>query len=35
VVREFVKRAIGNGIDIIRVFDALNDLRNMSSRRRD
>ena len=30
VVREFVKRAIGNGIDIIRVFDALNDLRNMS-----
>jgi len=29
-VREFVKRAIGNGIDIIRVFDALNDLRNMS-----
>jgi oxaloacetate decarboxylase alpha subunit len=28
-VREFVKRAIGNGIDIIRVFDALNDLRNM------
>ena len=30
VVREFVKRAIGNGIDVIRVFDALNDLRNMS-----
>lgn len=30
VVREFVKRAIGNGIDIVRVFDALNDLRNMS-----
>jgi oxaloacetate decarboxylase alpha subunit len=29
VVREFVKRAIGNGIDIVRVFDALNDLRNM------
>lgn len=29
-VREFVKRAIGNGVDIIRVFDALNDLRNMS-----
>ena len=28
-VREFVKRAIGNGLDIIRVFDALNDLRNM------
>lgn len=29
-VREFVKMAIGNGIDIIRIFDALNDLRNMS-----
>jgi oxaloacetate decarboxylase alpha subunit len=28
-VREFVKYAVGNGIDIIRVFDALNDLRNM------
>lgn len=27
--REFVKRAVGNGIDIIRVFDALNDLRNV------
>ena len=29
VVREFVKRAVGNGIDIIRCFDALNDLRNV------
>lgn len=29
VVREFVKRAVGNGVDIVRVFDALNDLRNM------
>jgi oxaloacetate decarboxylase alpha subunit len=28
VVREFVKRMIGNGIDIVRIFDALNDLRN-------
>jgi oxaloacetate decarboxylase alpha subunit len=28
-VREFVKYAVGNGIDIVRVFDALNDLRNM------
>ncbi|NLL37485.1 MAG: pyruvate carboxylase subunit B [Fretibacterium sp.] len=28
-VREFVKKAVGNGLDIIRVFDALNDLRNM------
>lgn len=29
VVEEFVKRAIGNGIDIIRIFDALNDTRNL------
>ena len=29
VVREFVKRAVANGIDIIRIFDALNDSRNM------
>jgi oxaloacetate decarboxylase alpha subunit len=29
VVEEFVKRAIGNGIDIIRIFDALNDERNL------
>ncbi|MCL2496789.1 MAG: pyruvate carboxylase subunit B [Clostridiales bacterium] len=29
VVDEFVKRAISNGIDIIRIFDALNDLRNL------
>lgn len=28
-VREFVKYAVGNGVDIVRVFDALNDLRNM------
>ena len=28
-VREFVKRAVGNGIDIMRLFDALNDLRNL------
>ncbi len=28
-VREFVKRAVGNGLDIIRIFDALNDLKNM------
>lgn len=30
VVREFIKRAVGNGIDIIRIFDALNDPRNMA-----
>jgi len=29
VVREFVKRMVANGIDIVRIFDALNDLRNM------
>ncbi len=29
VVEEFIKKAIKNGIDIIRVFDALNDPRNM------
>ncbi|MDO4582026.1 MAG: pyruvate carboxylase subunit B [Bacillota bacterium] len=30
VVDEFIKRAVGNGIDVIRIFDALNDLRNYS-----
>ncbi|WZL74278.1 oxaloacetate decarboxylase subunit alpha [Clostridiaceae bacterium 35-E11] len=29
VVEEFVKKSIANGIDIIRVFDALNDVRNL------
>ncbi|KXG76844.1 oxaloacetate decarboxylase subunit alpha [Thermotalea metallivorans] len=29
VVSEFVKRSISNGIDIIRIFDALNDVRNL------
>lgn len=29
VVREFVERAAINGIDIFRIFDALNDIRNM------
>jgi oxaloacetate decarboxylase alpha subunit len=29
VVEEFVKKSIGNGIDIIRIFDALNDPRNL------
>ena len=31
VVFEFVKRVVGNGIDIIRIFDALNDIRNMET----
>ncbi|MDD2215951.1 MAG: oxaloacetate decarboxylase subunit alpha [Eubacteriales bacterium] len=29
VVEEFVKKSISNGIDIIRIFDALNDPRNL------
>ena len=29
VVDKFVERAIANGIDIIRIFDALNDTRNL------
>src|SRR5699024_2812788 len=31
VVEEFVKKAIENGIDIIRIFDALNDTRNIKT----
>ncbi len=31
VVSEFVKRAIYNGIDIVRIFDALNDIRNLET----
>ena len=31
IVTEFVKRSIANGIDIIRVFDALNDVRNLET----
>ena len=30
VVRLFVRHAILNGIDIVRIFDALNDLRNIA-----
>lgn len=29
VVEEFIKKSIENGIDIIRIFDALNDTRNI------
>ncbi len=29
VVREFVRLAVKNGVDVFRVFDALNDIRNM------
>ncbi len=30
VLDEFIKQAVGHGIDIIRIFDALNDPRNIS-----
>ena len=29
VVTEFIKRSVANGIDIVRVFDAFNDTRNL------
>lgn len=31
VVEYFVQRSIANGIDIIRIFDALNDVRNLET----
>ena len=31
VVDEFVRLSIKNGIDIIRIFDALNDVRNLET----
>lgn len=31
VVEYFVQKSIANGIDIIRIFDALNDLRNLET----
>ena len=31
VVRLFVRKSVENGIDIIRIFDALNDLRNIET----
>lgn len=31
IVRAFITKSIENGIDIIRVFDALNDLRNLET----
>ncbi|MCL2140918.1 MAG: pyruvate/oxaloacetate carboxyltransferase [Dehalococcoidia bacterium] len=31
VVRDFVRLSIKNGVDVFRVFDALNDIRNMRS----
>ncbi|HZK21695.1 MAG TPA: pyruvate carboxylase subunit B [Oscillospiraceae bacterium] len=29
IVRKFIKKSVENGIDIIRIFDALNDIRNI------
>ena len=31
VVEEFVKRSVDNGVSIIRIFDALNDTRNLET----
>lgn len=31
VVIEFVKRSVANGVSVIRVFDALNDVRNLET----
>jgi len=31
VVRKFVEKSVENGIDIIRIFDALNDVRNIKT----
>lgn len=31
VVEYFVQRSVANGIDIIRIFDALNDIRNLET----
>ncbi len=31
VVDEFCSKSIENGIDVVRIFDALNDVRNMET----
>ena len=31
IVQEFVARAASNGIDVFRIFDAMNDIRNMKT----
>ncbi len=31
VVRAFIERAAANGIDVFRIFDAMNDIRNMKT----
>src|SRR6056297_2177983 len=35
IVEKFVEKSIENGIDIIRIFDALNDLRNLETSAKD
>ena len=29
IVEYFVQKSIANGVDILRIFDALNDVRNL------
>src|ERR671922_2337514 len=31
IVRRFVERSAANGIDVFRIFDAMNDIRNMTT----
>lgn len=31
VVEYFVQKSVGNGVDIVRIFDALNDIRNLET----
>jgi oxaloacetate decarboxylase alpha subunit len=31
VVRKFVERAHTNGVDVFRIFDAMNDIRNLET----
>ena len=31
VVEYFVQKSVANGIDIIRIFDCLNDIRNLET----
>ena len=31
VVEYFVQKSVANGIDILRIFDALNDIRNLET----
>lgn len=31
VLEYFVQRSVANGIDIIRIFDALNDIKNLQT----